>query len=177
MQEIWQPVPGYEGLYEASNLGKVRSLDRTVITHSGIFRKIKGKILKPITDKIDRRQHVSLCKDFCVSVIRVHHVIMLTFVGPKPEGFVTCHYDGNPSNNALSNLRYDTASANMQDAVRHGTANLGERSPSAKLNANQVAEIRKSLANGEKVGKIARDFGMSHQQISRIKSRKRWQHI
>jgi hypothetical protein len=177
MEENWKAIPGYEGLYEASDLGRVRSLDRVVFTQSGISRRIKGKLLKPITCKDDLRQQVSLCKDYCVTVIRLHHVIMLTFVGNRPEGLVTCHYDGNPSNNALSNLRYDTASSNMKDAVRHGTANLGERCPSAKLTAEQVLEIRCRLEMGEKVAIISQSFGISHQQISKIKNRTRWQHI
>lgn len=177
MEEVWKTVPGYEGLYEASTFGKVRSLPRTVYTQkTKIARRLPGLILHPMTD-CDNRQQVSLCKDYKVKVIRVHKIILLTFIGPCPENQECCHNDGNASNNHLNNLRYDTGLANARDNVKHGKTNRGEKSPTSKLNANQVIEIRSSYAEGERTNQLAKRFGVGHQQISRIVKRERWAHI
>jgi hypothetical protein len=174
MQEVWKAVPGYEGLYEASTFGNIRSLDRTVYTKGGQARRIKGKILKPQRAIDDPRLHISMCKNYTVIVIRVHIVIAQTFLGERPEGMHVCHNDGDCTNNHLSNLRYDTPSGNEKDKILHGTTKRGVRCNFAKLNDDQIKQIRE-LAN-QKINPIviSQQFGISRQYVSAIKLKRNW---
>jgi hypothetical protein len=112
MPERWLPVPGYEGRYEVSDWGRVKSLPRNT-TSGGIMK------LSP-----DARgaQVVNLTKSGKQRVHLVHHLVLQAFAGPRPEGTEACHNDGNPANNRLHNLRWDTHLANIGDMIRHGTA-------------------------------------------------------
>jgi hypothetical protein len=119
MTEQWRPVPGFEGSYEVSDHGRVRSVDRLVPYRDGNHRRRKGQILAGRLDP-DGRPTVSLRKSPPYRA-RVQRLVLEAFVGPAPEGTVCCHNDGDPTNNRLSNLRWDTMTANQLDAVRHGT--------------------------------------------------------
>lgn len=112
--ESWLSVPGYEGFYEVSDFGRVRSLPRK--TRNGC----PGRILKPglssghltVALSIDRQK-----KSFLV-----HRLVVLAFIGPPPSPeYEVCHNDGDPLNNTLDNLRWGTRSDNLLDSVRHGT--------------------------------------------------------
>lgn len=125
--ERWLPVPGYEGYYEVSSEGRVRSLDRFVDHASrwgGTYRGFcRGKVLS--TSPTDQRrgdfhQKIGLCRDGKRSGQLVHRLVMLAFVGPCPDGMEVCHNNGDPTDNRLSNLRYDTRAENMLDIVRSG---------------------------------------------------------
>ena len=109
--ERWLPVPGYEGLYEVSDWAHVKSLPRNT-TRGGIMKQSTGQ---------HGVQVVNLTRNGKQRVRLVHHLVLEAFVGPCPEGRECCHGDGNPANNRLGNLRWDTHEANMQDAARHGT--------------------------------------------------------
>lgn len=117
--ERWLPVVGFEGSYEVSDQGGVRSLDR-IEEHPTYSRKLNGKPLKP-TILSNGYLQVHLVKGGVGNKFSVHVLVMRAFVGPRPNGLQICHNDGSKTNNHLSNLRYDTNSANMQDAIRHGT--------------------------------------------------------
>lgn len=119
--EEWRAVVGYEGRYEVSNLGRVRSLDRLVRGGKGGLRPVKGRVLKPMAGQYGHLS-VDLCKGGrrIRRMSRVHRLVLESFVGPCPDGMEVCHYDGDPANNRIENLRYDTRSANMFDRVRHG---------------------------------------------------------
>lgn len=121
--EEWRPIPGYEGIYEASDLGNIRGVDR--IDARGWPR--RGQPLAAVPHVHDEYLHVCLTKKGRHRTVKVHHLVLKTFVGPRPEGMQGCHNDGNRVNNRLSNLRWDTQSANQLDAVRHGTHALAAR--------------------------------------------------
>ncbi len=117
--EEWRPVVGYESRYEVSNKGRVRSLDRTVVTKHGVVKRHRGRIMK--LHQTDGGHHgLRLSGDSGQRLVRVHTLVLEAFVGPRPAGLVGCHNDGNGSNNALSNLRWDTHGENNFDLVRHG---------------------------------------------------------
>src|SRR5699024_3383608 len=119
--EIWKPIPGFEGLYEVSDHGRVRSLDRVV--HSENYaRSVRGRMLK-VNTAPDGRVSVNLFRDNIGYTRRVHRLVMEAFVGPCPEGMEVCHWNDNASDNRLSNLRYDTRSANTMDMIRNGRHN------------------------------------------------------
>jgi hypothetical protein len=135
MTETWKAVSGYEGLYEVSDLGRVRSRDRAVPHRSLGQITLKGKVLKPYRNRYGYPV-VSLSREGRVVRGRaVHRIVLDAFVGSRREGMEACHGDGNKTNNRLSNLRWDTSSENKFDVVRHGTHAmvLRERCPRGHL--------------------------------------------
>lgn len=111
----WTPVPGFPGYEASAELGLVRSVDR--LDARGYRR--KGVILKgTVTKKGPLR--VDLNRDAKSYPFLVHQVILLTFVGPRPEGMESLHWNGVPSDNRLANLRYGTPVENKADMVRLG---------------------------------------------------------
>lgn len=137
IKEVWRPIPGYEG-YEASNLGRIRSVFRWVKYPKGHSVWYAGKVLKPGTIGKGYRGVVLPPQRMC----RVHQLVMLTFVGPCPEGFEVRHLNNNRSDNRLSNLCYGTPKQNQADRLVHGTDNRRDRAPYAKLSTEAVLEIR-----------------------------------
>ena len=117
--EEWRPVPGYEGIYEVSDRGRVRSLDRIVETTRFPMR-VKGKILNP-GQLVYGHMHVNLCCSGKTIPAYVHRLVMAAFVGPCPDGMEVCHNNGDPTDNRLTNLRYDTHRSNIMDKANHGT--------------------------------------------------------
>lgn len=115
--ETWRPIPGFEGAYESSDCGRVRSLDRTVLHKTGVKHRVRGRILKPATSA-DGYQYLMLGVG---KHRRVHVLVLQAHTGPAPEGMEACHNDGDPANNVLANLRWDTRSQNLKDKRQHGT--------------------------------------------------------
>jgi len=115
----WRPIPGWRGYYEASDTGLIRSIPRTVHHPRGGARNLKGRVLRPSRNH-KGYQIVVLARDGKRFAYAVHRLVAETFLGPLPDGLVTCHIDGDNQNNAASNLRYATASENNLDIVRHG---------------------------------------------------------
>lgn len=117
--EQWKPVVGYEGLYEVSDHGNVRSLGRTVTKKNGQIYRRRGGPLKPRSGQ-KYASVVLYDAEGATWTVRVHRLVILAFVGPIPDGMLVRHYDDNPRNNHLSNLAIGTHSENMRDAVRNG---------------------------------------------------------
>lgn len=128
LDEIWKDIPGYEGLYQASTKGRIRSLDREVSTydintHGLTKRIIPGKILSPGKTGDYRNYYlVALYKNGKKQNFRVHYLVMLTFVGPRPDGMDINHIDENGLNNELSNLEYVSRSYNINWGSRNKRA-------------------------------------------------------
>lgn len=121
--EVWVDVPEYEGHYQVSNLGRVRSLDRIITDKNGKIKNKRGEVLKPFNNGRNYLQ-VILNKSGTRKSVYVHRLVMKVFVGDSPQNYVVCHNDGNPYNNQISNLRYDTLLENTIDQFRHGTCGL-----------------------------------------------------
>lgn len=101
--EEWRPVPGWEGYYEASNRGRIRSLDRIIPKQGGQYQKIEGKILKGWrSNKGDIV--VSLRRKSKDKTLPIARLVLETFEGPLPDGVEIRHLNGNVRNNNLSNL-------------------------------------------------------------------------
>lgn len=117
--EEWKPAPGYEGLYEVSDQGRVR---RTTSTHG----RAAGYVLKPRLST--GYLTVTLSASSVQKVVKVHRLVALAFLGPAPSpAHEVCHADDVKTNNAASNLRWDTHQNNMRDMVRNGAAHLGPK--------------------------------------------------
>ena len=120
---------------------------------------------------------VALCRDSRRHPFQIHILVLITFIGPRPDGMVCRHLDGNPGNNHLSNLVWGTLSENQRDRIRHGTSNLGENNGCAKLTKDDVKTIRVRVANGETHQSISNDFNVHAGTISQIARRVTWKHI
>lgn len=104
----------------------------------------------------------------------VHNLVLEAFVGPPPEGMECCHNDGNPSNNSIENLRWDTHISNMADRVTHGTLANGEKNGNRKLSEEDVRSIRMS---SQSKSSLARTYNVTVDAIRHVISRKTWKHI
>lgn len=115
--ERWKPVPGFVGRYEVSDQGRLRSSipyrGESGIRLRRLVRNGGGRVscwLSP-GDGEPPQMHT------------IHSIVLLAFIGPRPDGMDIRHLDGDPTNNRLANLKYGTKSENSFDAVRHGTHN------------------------------------------------------
>lgn len=109
---------------------------------------------------------------------RVPHLVLEAFREPWPVGLECCHEDGDPSNNRLGNLRWDTHMANVLDTIRHGRMARGSERPNAKLDESTVRAIRAEYAGGHlSLSGVRRKYGISIGLASGIVNRTRWKHV
>ena len=128
MTERWRPVPGFEGFYEVSDHGRVRSLDRTVLEKSGKEKRLRGRMMTASKRDIYGHLVVTLCRENCSGTRQVHHLVLLAFGVERRAGMECRHLDGNAANNRLENLAWGTSLENKRDLIRHGTHHYARRS-------------------------------------------------
>ena len=178
--EHWKPVVGFEGFYEVSDYGSVRSLDRFVTGVWGRSKKIqtqkrKGRILKPhVNDKRGGYRYVNLQKHGKQNMRRVARLVCAAHIGPCPEGMQVRHLDGVASNDRLKNLCYGTPKQNSDDRIIHGTLLQGEKSPNSILSE---ADVRRIKYGGEKRSVLADAFDVHPNHITNIRCGLRWSHV
>lgn len=126
-----------------------------------------GRLMKPHRHKDYGYLQLSINK-VCK---KVHQLVLEVFVDLCPEGQECCHNDGNPENNNIDNLRWDTRSENTKDAVKHGTH------PVAKLTKDRVKSIKKMLLSGIKQSTIAKMYNVHQSTISYINTGKVWNYV
>ncbi len=162
--EIWKDIPSYEGKYQASTLGRIKSLERTIHSSNQVSSfdiTIKARILQP--GKRDKCGHLSVVLNNPRKSFSVHQLVMLVFVGAPPSGCCVLHNNGNPADNRLSNLRYDTQSENIIDVFRQGRA-------WKKLSAEDAEQIKFGLYCKFSCRELGEMYGVAHQTISKIKN-------
>lgn len=159
--EIWKPIVGYEGYYEVSSLGRVKSLiwSKPIIIKTWISN--RGRVMLRLKGKR----------------FYVHRLVLYSFSGPCPHGMECAHLDGNPKNNKLTNLKWCTISENREHMKIHGTWLGGEKGPMVKLNNKKVLEIKKLINKGVSLKEIAHKYNMGITAIRYIKLGRRWSHI
>jgi hypothetical protein len=172
--EIWKPVNDYEGLYEVSNLGRIRSLDRVEIIAtrwgSTTERFHKGKILKPQLDGRGNYLHVTLGRN---NTKQVHRLVADAFI-PNINNYPQInHKDEDKTNNCVDNLEWCTAQYNNTYGTRIGMK-TGEKHHNAKLSKADVTDIKTRIANGELQKDLASEYGVSKSQISAINVGRCW---
>lgn len=119
MNEEWRPIDGWEGLYDVSDQGRVRSLARTVVRSNGWIQPWPERILRPGTTPYGHLT-VRLMRNGQGRSHYVHRLVLEAFTGSAPDGCECCHRDGNHTNNSIANLYWGTRSENLHDQVRHG---------------------------------------------------------
>lgn len=173
--EVWKPVPvdGLSDMFEVSSHGRVRR--SKPIDWRGRSSPV-GFILKQRTLPRGYKQ-VALARYGRYHYLQVHRLVLWAFVGPPPSGFDCCHGDGNPANNHVSNLRWDTRLNNIDDTRRHGRINRGERNGHARLTESDVLEIRRLFAKGMRQTDIAVRFGVRISNVNSIVWGRSWRHL
>lgn len=159
----------YEPVCMVSDLGRVKSRRR--FSQSG-NRYYGGKLLKPVRMSNDYRS-VNLGAATNGRQISIHRAVLETFVGPCPSGMEGCHYDGDRSNNKLSNLRWDTRSENIKDVVRH-QRQRGINNPLAKLTDAAVHSIR---TNDLPDDTWAERLGVEPSTVKQARCGRTWKHV
>ncbi|CCQ82075.1 MULTISPECIES: NUMOD4 motif-containing HNH endonuclease [Bacillota] len=168
MNEIWKDIPGYEGKYQASSEGRIRSLTRKVrgichFTGREFQRTVQGRILKP--GKYCKAGHVSVVLGHGTNGIPVHQLIARTFLGECPLGNEVLHNNGHSKDNRVENLRYGTRSENILDVYNDGGR-------WRKLSIKDVYDIRFRFLCGYRGYEIAELYGVSQTTVSNIKTRR-----
>lgn len=177
--EVWKEVPGYEGVYQISNLGRVKHLEEKQIRSNGRVLcefTIPERILKPYrTGKRDGYMTVSIRK----KNLKVHRLVAEAFC-PNPECKPEVnHIDGDKSNNAANNLEWVTTLENSQHAWKNHLVPAGENRCGSKLTQDDVDKIRKIYRRGDKefgAKPLARRYGISCTTLRNIIKRKKWRY-
>ena len=117
--EIWKPIPKYEGYYAISDKGRVKSIARVQTLKDGRVYHRKDHVYSPTPDTAGYLQ-VTLRRNGKQTSQKVHRMVAAAFLGERPEGMQICHNNGIKTDNRLENLRYDTPQNNCKDQVLHG---------------------------------------------------------
>lgn len=177
--EIWKDIPGYEGLYQASSLGRIKSLPKEWVNGDGAKQKHNGLILKAAITKKGYLD-VSLRKNKVAKTFKVHRLVALAFIINPENKLQVNHKDGIKTNNNVNNLEWNTNSENQLHAHKIGLNKgpQGEKNHSSKLTKEQVLEIRSKYYPREYVcRKLAEEYLVPHQTIHKIVTKQTWKHI
>lgn len=181
--EVWKSLNGVVengDHYEVSNLGRVRSIDRTIVNALGRTCFFKSKMIKG-RDNEDGYRYVGLALNGKTKTLYVHRLVALAFI-PNPENKPEVnHCDGVKSNNHVDNLEWSTTHENIVHArvtgLNKGNGVKGSQHGNARLTEKDVIEIKRLLSNKEKQKVIAQMFGVKECTISQINTGKKWKHI
>lgn len=191
MIEEWKTIPGFVGLYEASNLGRIKSIPRKLTRPSPRnqnkmqTRWYGGGILRAHEIKSGGSKFpyltLTLSKDRIQYKFLVHRLVLMAFIGECPLGMQGCHNDGNGLNNAIENLRWDTPSNNQLDRKKHGTewapVMKGEDHPGSKLLDKDIIYIRSVPPYKNRAKDLANKFNITKNSIHQIIGRRSWKHV
>jgi hypothetical protein len=164
MGEEWRDIPGYEGMYEVSNTGKVRSMG---------YGRVRELTPSPQNNGY---LHVTLCKSRAKKGMLVHALVALAFIGSRPNKMQINHKNGNKHDNRVENLEYVTSKENIRHACETGLMNnKGENNGCAKLSKSDAENIRLEYGKGKVTQyQLAKKYGVSQSLVYQIINRKIW---
>jgi predicted XRE-type DNA-binding protein len=158
--EIWKDVSGYEGIYQISSYGRIKSMARKVRARNGAMKPLIEKIMTPLFTS-QGYLNIVASRNQVRGTLVIHHLVASHFIGDRPHGLVIDHIDGNITNNRVDNLRYVTTKANLR------------KRKDVKLNYDCVEKIRNMIGNFSQK-EIAGRFNVSQSLISKIATGKLW---
>ena len=175
MNETWLPVPGYEGLYEVSNCGQVRSCDRSVAMRTKYgtttTRRVRSKLLVAGTDA-DGYVWLRLFKAGLGRAFRVSRLVLTAFERSPAAGDEACHRDHNKANNVLANLEWGTRAENEAQKTASGRR---PRSTVNRLTLDDARAIRRRRAAGDDAKTVAAQYGVHLSNVYLITQGRTWQ--
>ena len=160
MNGKWMPIIDFPG-YQISNYGEIRRGEKILLkqlNHNGYYK-------------------IGLFKGGRFYRRFVHRLVLLTFIGPPPEGHETSHLDGDRTNNNLTNLAWESKAANMFRKRLHGTIVQGEKTPQSRLTADIVSYVREKYLAGESCPSIAKKLNVHSDTVWMAATRRTWKHI
>ena len=181
MTEIWKDIKGYEGFYQVSNIGKIRSVDRLVHNPRYGFQKLKGKLLSASPNSHGYPQ-IGLTQKGKRKTLKVHSLVALYFLDKISNKNEVNHKDGDKLNNRVENLEWCTRSENILHAFAFDLKEKpkGELNGQSKITKAEVIEIRemyKGRGKGLSLAKIALIYNLGSTQVSRIIKKQSWRHV
>lgn len=184
--EIWKPVIGYEGFYEVSSLGRVRSVDRVHVAKSRLgneyTRTRKGSIKEP--DTSSERRRVSLYRNGKGRKYQIAHLVLFAFdalpklpIALSSDNCQANHINGDPTDDRLSNLEWLTVKEHRRHTHKNKLNARGEQINTSKLTRKDVLEIRRLNKEGVPNTEIALRYRVAKSNITAIVNRKTWRHL
>ncbi len=168
--EEWRAIPDWEEWYSASSFGRIR---RDMAASGATV----NQIIKPCFS--NGYLHVGLHRNNYQCTVRVHKLIAITFIGPRPTGLTINHIDGNKTNNHIANLEYVTQQRQIQHAFEIGLiSQVGEHNNGSKLTDDVVIKARTEYANGlVSQRELSVRYGVSLSVMRRALRGKTWKHL
>lgn len=167
--EEWRDIKGYEGLYQVSNIGNVRSIAHIAVYTDGRVGHYKGKTLTP-SNGGNGYKYVHLSKNGVTNRVGIHRLVAEAFLPKDNERNVVNHKDGNKHNNTVENLEWVTCSENSKHAVRTGLLNMEPfivaGSTARKKKIAQIGVSGKTIKVFDSAVEAARQLGLSTGNIS-----------
>ena len=172
MKEIWKDVPCYEGRYQVSNMGRVKSLERKVrsvnwYAHKEFWRTVRERILRPGPVQSG---HLYVVLGHGEAGVPVHQLVMRAFVGDPPQGMEVRHLNGDPTDNRLDNLKYGSRTENILDVFYQGKR-------WRKLSIDDVIYVRFATFCGIPDKVLADELNVTPPTIAKIRKGQSYQWI
>jgi hypothetical protein len=178
MTEIFKDIIGYEGLYQISNLGNVKSLEKKLKNGNGYA--VRKEIIMTPGKKENDYLFVYLCKNGSKKAFYVHRLVAIHYI-PNPENKPEVnHKKSNKTDNRYFMLEWNTREENLVHSYKEGTRKpqFGSSNSAARLTENKVKKIREIYSLGEtSQRKLAESFNVSHAIIHGVINKTRWSHV
>lgn len=160
--EVWKDIPNYEGIYQASSYGRIRTVEgKTTYSVRHGERHWKSRILKGRGDNYQTGRRVNLWKDKKSKDFLVARLVALTFLGEPPKGYTVNHKDGNRFNNSIDNLEW----LSLADNIRHGFENSLYPQKSIRLTKGGKSIEFRSMSQCDKY--LNRCFGYTSERMKK----------
>lgn len=180
MDEIWKDIPGFEGMYRVSNLGRIQSIGRVHVWKNSrgtrVERKLAGVIMDPQPSKAGYC-YVLLSNMETRKRHSIHGLVASSFIGACPPGHNINHKDGDKSNNHAANLEYRTFKENIHHARDVLGWYRGEKCPNAKLTEKDVIDIRNNHLSGKTYRQLSVEYSVTYCTIRSVVKRETWSHV
>lgn len=167
-KEYWKDIPGFENRYQASNLGRIKSLSKTYKTGRGYYRTVPDRIMK--CNKLTPKGYMRVRIDKIT--YQLHRLIAITFLGaplPNSDRIQVNHINGDKTDNRVENLEWVTNQENRDHAVKNNLIAYDKKLPQTKLTRHEVELIRKYYFNKTfNQTELSKQFNVGQQTISRI---------